>query len=817
MSTNPRQPVDWQFAEDPERDWNTPDSDHETPATRRVRYSWVLAPLVLVLAVVLWRWWPAAPSEPGDPVPTAVAQVTATVIESATPTVTPQPTSTPVLAALPRPTTYLYHFDLSQQGSRGIMVLNPFTGSLVRRLSTAGFAQFAVSSDGTTLYVADAWPDSDDPAAGRLRIFETEAWELRGQARLDGRVRLRQNYGPPSLIVAPDNSALYVQRRFSDTYTIDQIDPATARLIDGPVVGPDPVTTNPLCDHLRQVFASPDNRWLYDRCGSGILQWHDLQNRSTVHSLDLTGTAMLGSASSLPGVVGATIVGDRFYSVTSDGKVIAVDLQAGQIITRVTLPLPPGLAVMPNLVAAAGTPAYLVVGLGTPDNALRGLADTVLVIDPQTWQIVNTWNTPTPFATLAASPDGELLATSDPVHEMLTVFRLTTGDRIRTINDTGMSWSTVTMAPAPGQFALPNEQLYVLDAGSDIAAPAIVALRADTGEQVFRLETRNTADGEPPEIAVSHSGKWLWVLEGDTGTAADRLAVIDTRSGARLAEARADYRRPMAAGTTWPPRILGGTNDNLVVQRTGQARFPVWLENYLYTPAGIRRQVEPPFIYNVPLCGPAQLLLRAVAQQLIALCQPDGDATRVQEIRLGRGPGGRRDILSTTLPGDQPARAAVLSPDGSTLYAVSDGPMVTAVKLGSGALAGPYDLLEQSRLAFGGVITASVAGRVLGQPVISPDGGTLYLALRYPEDALGYNTLIGTLQAIDTQTWRVEARMGMERQMVDLAVSADGHTLYALENSTQRVFVFDTRRNALVREFALPVINPARIHVGAAP
>ena len=75
----------------------------------------------------------------------------------------------------------------------------------------------------------------------------------------------------------------------------------------------------------------------------------------------------------------------------------------------------------------------------------------------------------------------------------------------------------------------------------------------------------------------------------------------------------------------------------------------------------------------------------------------------------------------------------------------------------------------------------------------------------------------GFAQAIDTQTWRVEARMGMERQMVDLAVSADGHTLYALENSTQRVFVFDTRRNALVREFALPVINPARIHVGAAP
>ncbi len=217
------------------------------------------------------------------------------------------------------------------------------------------------------------------------------------------------------------------------------------------------------------------------------------------------------------------------------------------------------------------------------------------------------------------------------------------------------------------------------------------------------------------------------------------------------------------------------------------------------------------------MCGPSQLLLHAAARQLIAVCQPDAEETRVQEIRLGRGPGGQRDVLTTTLPGEQPGRAAVLSPDGSTLYVVSDGPVVTALKLGSGAVAGPFDLTAQTRLAFGGIITASVPGIVLGQPIVSPDGNTLYLALRYPRDTLGYNTLIGTLQAIDTQTWHVKARMGMERQIVDLAASSDGYHLYALENSTQRVFVFDTRRHALVHEFSLPAANPVRIHVGAAP
>ncbi len=817
MSTDKRPPIDWQFAEDPDRDWNNRDSGHEPTGGRRVRYRWVLVPLVLIFAFVVWQWWPAAPSEPADPSPTAVAQTSVTPVNTPAPTDTPVPTTTPVLDALPRPAAYLYHFDLSQQGSRGIMVLNPLTGSLIRRVSTSGFAQFAVSSDGSTLYVADAWPGIDDPTAGRLRIFGTERWDLRTQTRLDGRVRLRQNYGPPSLVVAPDNSALYVQRRISDTYTIDRIDALSADVAIERVVGPEAVTTNPVCDQVRQLFASPDNRWLYDRCGTGILQWHDVQRQSTVHSLDLTGMAKLGAASSLPPVVGASVAGDRLWGVTSAGRVVTVDLQAGRIITSVDLSLPPDLTVMPNMVIAAGTPSQLILGLGNADNTLRGLADTLMIVNPQTWLVINIWHATTPFATLAVSPDGELVATSDPVHETLTVARLATGDTVRTMPDTGISWSGVTFAPAPGSFDLPNEQLYVVDAGGAAAGPAIVALRADNGEQVFRLEANATGVGEPPEISVAHAGKWLWLLEGDADGTADNLSVIDTRSGERLAAVQAAHRLPMAAGSYWPPRILSGLSDNLVIQRAGRGRFPVWLENYLYTPAGIHRQVEPPFTYNVPVCGQSQLLLHAAARQLIAVCQPDGAATRVQEIQLGRGPGGRRDVLTTTLPGDVPGRSAALSPDGSTLYVVSDGPVVTALKLGSGAVAGPYDLTAQTRLAFGGIITESVPGTVLGQPIVSPDGSTLYLALHYPRDPLGYNTLIGTLQAIDTQTWRVKARMGMERQIVDLAVSADGYHLFALENSTQHVFVFDTRRNTLVREFALPAVNPVRIHMGAAP
>lgn len=815
MSTKRRPPIDWQFAEDPDRDWNARDSDHEPAGPRRARYRWVLLPLVLVFAVVVWQWWPATPSEPADPSPTALAQTTITATVTFTPTATPQPTATPLLAALPRATAYLYHFDLSQQGSRGIMVLDPLTGSLIRRLSTTGFAQFAVSSDGSTLYVADALPGTDDPSAGRLRIFDTQTWDLRAQGRLDHRVRLRQNYGPPSLVVAPDNSALYVQRRITDTYSIDRIDPASADLLPQRVTGPDAVTTNPVCDHVRQLVASPDNRWLYDRCGTGMLLWHDVQRQSTVHSLDLTGLASLGPASSLPPVVGAAVVGDRLWGVTSAGKTIAVDLQAGRIITSVDVSLPPDLTVLPNMVVAAGTPTQLVLGLGNPENTLRGLADTLLIVNPQTWLVINIWRAASPFATLAVSPDGELVATSDPVYETLTVARLATGDTVRSLPDTGMSWSGVAFAPAPGTFDLPNEQIYVVDAGDAITGPAVLALRADNGELLFRLAAETTGIGEPPEIAVSHGGKWLWVLEGAAD--ADRLTVVDTRSGEKLATALVDHRLPMAAGSYWPPRILGGLSDNLVIQRAGRGRFPVWLENYLYTAAGIRRQVEPPFIYNGPVCGPAQLLLHTGARQLIAVCQPDDEATRVQEIQLGRGPGGRRDVLTTPLPVDQPGRAAVLSPDGSALYVVSDGPIVTSLKLGSGAIAGPYDLTEQTRLAFGGIITASVPGIVLGQPIVSPDGSTLYLALRYPRDTLGYNTLIGTLQAIDTQTWRVKARMGMERQMVDLAASSDGDHLFALENSTQRIFVFDTRRHALVREFTLPATNPVRIHIGAAP
>lgn len=807
--------LDWQIGEDT---WG----QHETEAPRRRPPS--LRPwLLIALAVALvWSWWRVI--RPADENPGLTPQPLAELTPAPVATSTPPPTLLPT----PQPTasSRLYHILQTEKGTRSLVVFNPLFGSVVRRLPVGNAPQFALSPDGATLYLAD-FLTTTAGSTSRLRIFDTRSWTMLRQTELPNRVRWSRNAGPPALVMAPDGQALYAQRLISQTYSIDRLDPLTGEWAAAGVV--EPLADDQPCDEVRFVFAAPDGRSLVDLCRSGVLHFNDLQHRAVSRTLSLPLASPQSQAPTAHPLAGAVVSpdGQFLFAVTEDGILIEVDLNAGQVVSETLLPLQAGHRVMPFQVTQTGTPATLVLGLSHGSEGEAGLASEIWFFSLETRTLVNQWVVDPPFASLAVSPDlwhgalpfsnlsvrsnDQVLVTGDPFGQQLVVYDLLTGARLHTITDSGSAWSGPVLAPAPvtplSTQDASHERLYLVDAGSAAYEANIQIIDADSGQPMVVITTTARATKQVPEAAVSPQGDRLWLLDGGGAAEQRRLRLFDTATGEELAQRAAI--NPPARRTTggWPP-LLNSLDGQVLIQHMAPLSPTVRLENYIAAPPGISQQVAPPFWYQAPLCGPSQLLWRASARQYLALCQPETGPARLTVLAQDA----RRQPQTVTLPATLHVRSGVLSPDESILYALADGPAVLPIHL-------------EPLLADAPVFLAifDIVGRPLGQPVLSADGSTLYLALTFPADPLAFNTLLGTTWAVDTRTWRLTTRLGMERTFIDLGLSQDGQRLYALDATialnayTHNIFVFDTMRNVLIRKIPYEAVNPVRLIVAPAP
>ncbi len=822
--------LDWQVGEEA---WMRPDND-EPHRRGPSLHPWLL-PLLIVL--VVWGWWsivrPANEVAPATPT-SAPTLLATTPAPSASPTASP----TPLLPNSSR----LYHVLQTEKGTRSLLVFNPVSGRIIRRLPVGEAPQYALAPDGATLYVADFVTISGGGESSRLRIFNTRSWMMTRQTELPHRVRWPRNAGPPALIMAPDSAALYAQRFISQTYVIDRLDPITGEIA---APGTFEALTAAACDQRRFVFASADGRFLYDLCPNGRLHVNDLLTRRLGYSLTLPSLVSPAAPADSAEIAGAALSpdGHALYAVSAAGLVSQVDLRAGQIVTQVQLPLLPGQRVMPYRVARIERPVSLALGLSRGSEGTAGLASEIWFYDLERQAITAQWVVDPPFASMAVSPDiwrtapepteenidsdqsdssfririamhynDEVLVTSDPLGQQLHVYDLATGVKKRTISDVGGAWSQITLAPAPVERAVTqtaaNDRLLLLDAGGADVAAGVQIIEALSGETVQTITLTRAALDTPPDMAMSPDGSRVWLLDSAAPGRLDRLRATALDAG--QPPAAHDLPNPAAAASDAgrPPLLLGLPDNQVIVQQIASPGQAAWLGRFALTAEGIRPHKLSPSWQQTPPCGPAHLLWRKKTQELLALCQPTDGPAQLTILSWDD----QRPPRTLTLPAALRLRSAVLTPDQSRLYALADGPTVLPIHL---------DDLQAEAPIYLSVF--EIIGRPLGQPVISADGRTLYLALTFPADPLAYNTLLGTAWALDTQSWRISTRLGMERTFVDLTLSPDGQRLYALDATiglnayTHNIFVFDTARNVLIRKIPFEAVNPVRLIVAPAP
>lgn len=795
--------LDWHIGEDT---WG--EHETESPQIRGPsRPPWLLIVLGMIL---LWGWWRVIrPAD--DPLTSPTPTVAAAVTGPARP-----------MRATPLPTqpasSRLYRIQQTEKGVNSLVVSNSLVGNVIRRLPVGSAAQFTLSPDGSRLYVADF--TAADSAQGRLRLFDTRSWAMLRQTELPNRVRLPRNAGPPALIMAPAGDAIYAQRLISQTFAIDRLDLAADEPTISSVVGPLPDEAG--CTGGRFIFAAADGRWLYDLCRNGVLHFNDLQRRTVNRSLNLPLARSQAAASA--SIAGAVISADSqvLYAVSEDGIVREVDLAAGRVTSEVQLPLQAGRRVMPFQVTQIETPPSLVLGLSQGREADAGLASEIWFYNLDTRALENQWVVDPPFANLAVSPDqwevetpvssmlrrsnDNVLVTSDPYDQQIVIYDLATGQKLRTLSDTGSAWSRLVLAPAPRAVDVDpdrsHEWLYLVDG----RGASILAIDADRDEQ--RLTLTATLAGRV-DAAVTREGDRLWLLDESTQPGLGRLRLVDAASGAELS--RLSVLNPLAQDTPddWLPLLSTGLGDNVFVQHTTPVSHSVWIENYLATPAGVRRQQEPPFWYKAPLCGPSHLLVRQAPLQLLALCQVANQAARLTVLPMDS----RRQAQSLDLPAMLQVRSGVLSPDESVLYVLADGPTVLPIHL---------DDLRAEAPVFLAIF--DVVGRPRGQPALTGDGSTLFLAVTFPAGPIDFNALLGSIWVVDMENWRLKARLGAERTFIDLGISQDDQRLYALDaaaaapaSSTHDVYVFDTQRYTLIRKIPSKALDPIRLIVAPAP
>ncbi len=144
-----------------------------------------------------------------------------------------------------------------------------------------------------------------------------------------------------------------------------------------------------------------------------------------------------------------------------------------------------------------------------------------------------------------------------------------------------------------------------------------------------------------------------------------------------------------------------------------------------------------------------------------------------------------KQLAQTALAG--PATGLAVSSDGATAYVTFGDTSVSAFETGTLKAKGKWQ-----------------SGYGVSGPVVSPDGATLYVCLRWTAE----------VAAIDTKTGREKARIKVLRQPTTAAISPDGAKLYvanllSIDPSTAptvaaEVSIIDTKTNKVAGQVRLP-------------
>lgn len=318
----------------------------------------------------------------------------------------------------------------------------------------------------------------------------------------------------------------------------------------------------------------------------------------------------------------------------------------------------------------------------------------------------------------------------------------------------GAAWAMRNVSgPAsavPAQQAVGPETVYVLDfaPGGDATRSAILAV--DVSDEAVRT-LGSYSVGNDPDVALSPDGSRLYavsrVLSG-TDTR-DTLSVIDTTTGSVIQEVPVPFlgwqgttgfhitqKIAVSPDGAYVYVLVGSANDSLAPPQS-LATFDVAQGSML------------PDLAPLDGCGGGPTILPRSGSTAIVVCGQINEVRLIQSNKSGGIDSEQRLSLPRTGASVQDefgnsrdvsfVSGAVLSPDGSELFAVTGDGRVFVVDVADQALTATIALpLPSDRL----VATAQVA--------ISPTGDQLILGLG---PTRSWNPRVDMIFAVDTATW----------------------------------------------------------------
>jgi hypothetical protein len=367
------------------------------------------------------------------------------------------------------------------------------------------------------------------------------------------------------------------------------------------------------------------------------------------------------------------------------------------------------------------------------------------------------------------------------------------------------SLSSVPVAPAKTLIAMPldrkpvtatpqplgDRSIYVIDPRNGDLVTQILVIDPDTQRVAHTLRVRYS-----PDIAVSPDGQLLYVADTywtkvTRGELRDVLSVYDISAGTLL---RGEVEIPGRLKHKIYPigfRTLFLSHDGrrLFFRKYGDPAVQTSRLTVL-DPDTFETLAEYPACANGSLWPLPDDQLVCVGPSGIEAIDPLTGAT----------------LHRLTLPPSQPA-TPVIAQAGHRVYLVTRDAYVTVVDFTASS---PQVIADR-------VALNPPPGSVVGynHPTLDRDGSRLYLGLMSGEHR--FNGLADEIWAFDTRTW---TRLGVFKPTIPafhLAVSADGHQLYAVNPFEKSLAIFDTaalREVAVMRELgdtpALIVVPPMR-------
>lgn len=338
-------------------------------------------------------------------------------------------------AALPTPVTvenwtkpkpgWLYVLDVrpDDDGNGGhVWLVDPVAGEIMGSIGTSYHPDFALSPDGTRLYIV-----SDTRVhSSQIAVIDTGSGTVLGGQELSERVVPRVLPSFSSMVISRDGAMLWLLVKSSDGYSIAAINAASGEILPGRIAlgncGDGQFVSYPTASQVDFICPASGRLWMVrvDATGkeldkaSGLLSW----DRSL-------GVA---KAFSLPR-------NDQMIAIVrGDGAVFEMDV--------VSHGLSPTEAhgggkeqVHPGSWPISPDGRIFLGYSRSPDSYLpNSLADELRVFNTSSWKKEGTIKTSLPFWSAAISNDGKRLYALSPQEHYIMVFDTATMHQVRTIS-----------------------------------------------------------------------------------------------------------------------------------------------------------------------------------------------------------------------------------------------------------------------------------------------------------------------------------------------------------------------------------------------